>query len=366
MIDPTDDTYAEQEFHDNTDFLGSDDASLEMGVCAVAAAIIAWLFFKVLFWPVVIVSLAILAWRVWHGQTTPQALWDRIVALPGQFNRWRQRLHVKVVVKMLPEDVTDAEDLKGRLFHSPPVNLDHQHYRDTFAILALTDRTEEQDLQLAQYLRGLKAYGEDPLRMMAGQLKRKMAPSTKPVKPDAPQGLIGMPIPGLTMLTQYMMVAIVVLGGFGFWQYSRANSAAKGEAAAKEQAFTAEARNRALADRIKQGDEALREMSVNMEDYQNRVAAMQRQDAQRRRALAASQAKEKDRVEQARARADGSAPGVSDDDWLRNVATVFAPPADGSHQRPADAPASPAEGVAGGVSGTSGGGAAPGAADPQP
>lgn len=216
MIDPTDDTYAEQEFKDGRDFLGSDDASLEMGVCAVAAWVVCWLFFKALLIPVVLVSLAILAWRLFAGHTDPKRLWERIAALPEQINRWRQRLHVKVVVKMLPEDVTDAEDLKGRLFHSPPQDLDHQHYRDTFAVLALTDRTPEQDLQLAQYLRGLKAYGEDPLRMMASQLRRKIAPSTKPVQ-AGPQGFAALPIPGLNWLTQALAVALVLVGLWGVW-----------------------------------------------------------------------------------------------------------------------------------------------------
>ncbi len=253
MIDPTDDTYAEREFKDGADFLGSDDASLEMGVCAVAAWIVAWLFFKAFFWPVVLLSLAILAWRVFRGQTTPQALWARITALPGQLDRFRQRLHVKVVVKMLPEDVTDAEDLKGRLFHSPPQNLDHQHYRDTFAVLALVDRTPEQDLQLAQYLRGLKAYGEDPIRMMASQLRRKIAPSTKPAA-SMPQGFAALPIPGLNWLTQALAVALVLVGLWGVWGWKSSDHNDKRADRAEENAAAWEQSAIQNASRAQQAD----------------------------------------------------------------------------------------------------------------
>lgn len=222
------------EYKDKADFFGSEDASLEMCVIAVAAMVIAWLFFSWAFPWVVTASLLILAYRVFRGQTTLPALWERIRLLPGKLSDWRKRLHVKVVVKMLPQDVTDAEDLKGRLFHSPPANLDHQHYRDTFAILALSDRTPEQDLQLAQYLRGLKEYGEDPLRMMAAQMKRRIAPSTKPaIQPLAGvQGIGALPIPGIGWLSQYLMVALVLVGGFAFWQFDRANdNAAKAKSA---------------------------------------------------------------------------------------------------------------------------------------
>ena len=139
-IDPTDDAYGEAEYKDKTDFLGSSDASLEMGVVAVVLMALAWFFFKSVFVWVALVCGAILAWRVLRGRTDPRALLARMMLLPGGLRRFIQRLHVRVVVKMLPEDVTDAADLRGRLFHMPPQNLDHEHYRETFCVLALTDR----------------------------------------------------------------------------------------------------------------------------------------------------------------------------------------------------------------------------------
>lgn len=225
---------------DNRDYLGADEnnTDVEQGVIAVAVCgLVAWLASEWLAFAIGL-SLAWLAFRIVTGRITPAALWARILAFPGKLNRIRERLHVKIVVKMLPEDVTDAEDLKGRLFHSPPANLDHQHYRDTFAILALTDRTPEQDLQLAQYLRGLKEYGEDPLRMMAAQMKRRIAPSTKPTpQPLAGvQGIASLPIPGIGWLSQYLMVALVIVGGFAVWQFDRANDNAAKAKSAREDA----------------------------------------------------------------------------------------------------------------------------------
>lgn len=227
MIDPTDDTYADAEFRDKTDFLGSSDSSLEQGVIAVTAAMVAWLFFRAFFGWVVMLSLAWLVYRLVTRKTTIGALRSRLSELPRQLDRFRQRLHVKVVVKMLPEDVTDAADLRGRLFHTPPQNLDHEHYRETFSILALTDRTAEQDLQLSQYLRGLKAYGEDPLRMMASQLRRKMAPSTQPQPLAGVQGFAGLPVPGLSNLSMYLAAAVVVLFGMNVWAWQRAGKHAE-------------------------------------------------------------------------------------------------------------------------------------------
>lgn len=243
MIDPTTDNYGNAEFKDKTDFLGSSDSSLEQGVVAVGAGVALWLFFRAFFLPFVLVALLYLFVRMFIGKTDPRALLARVMLLPGQIDRWRQRLHVKVVVKMLPEDVTDAADLRGRLFHTPPQNLDHEHYRETFSVLALTDRTAEQDLQLSQYLRGLKAYGEDPLRMMASQLKRRMAPPTAP----QPQSLTGvnsfaMPIPGLSSLSMYLAAACVVLVSLNMWAWS-----AKSESDAKRKQAENAARTWKLA-----------------------------------------------------------------------------------------------------------------------
>lgn len=250
------------EFKDKADYFGSEDASLEIGVIAVAAMGVTYWFFTWLFPWVVTAALGLLAYRVFRGQTTLPGLWARIRSLPGKLSDWRKRLHVKVVVKMLPQDVTDAEDLKGRLFHSPPANLDHQHYRDTFAILALSDRTPEQDLQLAQYLRGLKEYGEDPLRMMAAQMKRRIAPSTKPaIQPLAGvQGIGALPIPGIGWLSQYLMVALVLVGGFAFWQFDRANdNAAKAKSARADARMWQDAHQQTYDNAVLQGQRRDRE-----------------------------------------------------------------------------------------------------------
>ena len=312
------------EYKDKADFFGSEDASLEMGVIAVAAMVIAYLFFSWAFPWVVTASLLILAYRVFRGQTTIPALWERIRLLPGKLSDWRKRLHVKVVVKMLPQDVTDAEDLKGRLFHSPPANLDHQHYRDTFAILALTDRTPEQDLQLAQYLRGLKEYGEDPLRMMAAQMKRRIAPTTKPTpQPLAGvQGIGALPIPGVGWLSQYLMVALVLVGGFAFWQFDRAN-----DNAAKAKTARAEARS--------WQDSAINNANTALEERRRRSTETQaaREELEKSRELAETAqgrarrlaAREKQRNEDALSGAD-----VDLDSRLRGIAepaSADSPPA---------------------------------------
>jgi len=312
------------EYKDKADFFGSEDASLEMGVIAVAAMVIAWLFFSWAFPWVVTASLLILAYQVFRGQTTLPALWERIRLLPGKLSDWRKRLHVKVVVKMLPQDVTDAEDLKGRLFHSPPANLDHQHYRDTFAILALSDRTPEQDLQLAQYLRGLKEYGEDPLRMMAAQMKRRIAPSTKPaIQPLAGvQGIGALPIPGIGWLSQYLMVALVLVGGFAFWQFDRAN-----DNAAKAKTARAEARS--------WQDSAINNANTALEERRRRSTETQaaREELEKSRELAETAqgrarrlaAREKQRNEDALSGAD-----VDLDSRLRGIAepaSADSPPA---------------------------------------
>jgi hypothetical protein len=236
MINPGDDQYADQEFKDAADFMGSSDSSLEQGVVAVMVAAGLWFFFHVAFWPFVLLALLYLFGRMFVGKTDPRALLARIMLLPSALRRFGQRLHVRVVVKMLPEDVTDAADLRGRLFHAPPQNLDHEHYRETFCVLALTDRTSEQDLQLSQYLRGLKAYGEDPLRMMASQLKRKMAPSTQPQPLAGVQGFASVPIPGLSSLSMYLAAACVVLLGMNMWAWQRAGNHAAEARAAEETA----------------------------------------------------------------------------------------------------------------------------------
>lgn len=277
------------QYKDKADFFGSEDASLEMGVIAVACMVVAWLFFKALFPWVVTASFGILAYRVFRGQTTLPALWARVRSLPGKLSDWRKRLHVKVVVKMLPQDVTDAEDLKGRLFHSPPANLDHQHYRDTFAILALTDRSPEQDLQLAQYLRGLKEYGEDPLRMMAAQMRRRIAPSTKPTpQPLAGvQGIGALPIPGVGWLSQYLMVALVLVGGFAFWQFDRANdNAAKAKSARADARQWQDAHQQTYDNAVLQAQRRDRETKAAREELEKTRALAQSKDARLNRLAA--------------------------------------------------------------------------------
>lgn len=315
------------QYKDKADFFGSEDASLEMGVIAVGCMVIAWLFFKALFPWVVTASLLILAYRVFRGQTTIPALWERIRLLPGQLSDWRKRLHVKVVVKMLPQDVTDAEDLKGRLFHSPPANLDHQHYRDTFAILALSDRTPEQDLQLAQYLRGLKEYGEDPLRMMAAQMRRRIAPSTKPTpQPLAGvQGIAALPIPGIGWLSQYLMVALVLVGGFAFWQFDRANdNAAKAKSARADARMWQESSLKNYDNAVLQAQRRAQETAAAREEAEKSRALAEREQGRAQRLAA----REKKRNEDA-----WSGAPVDLDSRLRELAEPAAatePPAAGA------------------------------------
>jgi hypothetical protein len=240
MTDPTDDQYAEREYRDRTDFMGSSDASLEMGVTAVIAWAVCWFFVKWLFWPVVLASLAILAWRVCRGQTVPGKLWERIRALPGKAIHAVRSTKIVFEIRRVPEEVLDVTLLRDSLFVVPPTCVEHQQTRDAFVRVAAmkpvfgvapsSDEYEARNrymLLLASTIAQLEYWGDDPLGpIRERRWKPPTAPQAAPVTQQPLAGVSGiasLPIPGVGWLSQYLMVALVIVGSFGVWQMNRAN-----------------------------------------------------------------------------------------------------------------------------------------------
>lgn len=185
------------QYKDKADFFGSEDASLEMGVIAVGCMVIAWLFFKALFPWVVTASLLILAYRVFRGQTTIPALWERIRLLPGKLAHVFRSTKIVFEIRRVPEDVLDVTLLRDSLFVLPPRCVEHQQTRDAFVrvaamkpvfgVLPDSDAYAERNrymLLLASTIAQLEYWGDDPIGPIR---ERRWKPPTAPKLLAAPK-----------------------------------------------------------------------------------------------------------------------------------------------------------------------------------
>ncbi len=277
------------------------------------------------------------------------ALWRGVLDLP----RTLRRAHVRLVVRFAPEDVTDSQQLYERTFAElgPPRNADHEHYRRTICLLCVVERTPEQDLQFAQYLRGMREYGEDPLKIWIERAwARKRAPPTMP-QPQV-QGLLAAPIPGLGMLSQVLAAALVLSLGWGLWRNHVAEHAQGKLDDVKEELAGATVANEALAARMSQAEQAMAKSNAVLADYEQRIADAAKLDAARAARQAAIRRRSQERTHEV---AEGDTARRPDDDWLRELA---GPASSNDPPVPAGAhPAAPA-GLFDGVSGNAGGDAA--------
>ncbi|NBW22623.1 MAG: hypothetical protein EBR82_83230, partial [Caulobacteraceae bacterium] len=208
------------------------------------------------------------------------ALWRGVMDLP----RTLRRAHVRLVVRFAPEDVTDSQQLYERTFAElgPAQNADHEHYRRTICLLCVIERTPEQDLQFAQYLRGMREYGEDPLKIWIERAwSKRRAPSTAPVQPAQVQGFMAAPIPGLSFLSQALAAALVVSLGWGAWRHHVAESAERKLNDVKEELAGVTVANDALSSRLDQAEKAMQQSNEVLADFQTRIAAQAREDANR-------------------------------------------------------------------------------------
>jgi len=283
MIDPTDDPYGEAEFKDDRDFFGSNDATLEMGVAAVAVCIVCWLFFKSLFVWAIGISLAILAVRMLQGRTTLKGLWARISGLVSGARERIARTKVKLIVEMIPDKVSDAEAVYAWMFPTP-YRVDSQEYYRRWLVALLferitkksTDEKGQRTLQMADALAMLADYGDEPLyRLLQSTIRRKMAPSTKPVEAKQQALISPLPIPGLNMLTQALAVALVLVGLWGVWGWKSSEHNDK-RADRAEDAYAAWEQAAIQANERAQAADVLRAQET----------ATARQEAEKSRALA--------------------------------------------------------------------------------
>lgn len=241
QIDPTDDTYAEREFKDGRDFLGSDDASLEMGVCAVAAWIVAWLFFKAFFLPVVLLSLAILAWRVFRGQTTPQALWARFVKIWRVMWSLPRRLRMRIWLLGIPGAIADPLVWRrNRVWElATKRNIDKSELQElmhhvTDALVAGVDYRID-------IFGGRRIIIPAELEKEMGlpELNRKPGSTVDntphPAYEISKQSFAGI-VPGVGWLSQVLGAAAVIFLGLFVWQLDRANDNDKRADRAEENA----------------------------------------------------------------------------------------------------------------------------------
>jgi hypothetical protein len=236
----------EPQYKDETDYLGSSDASLEMGVIAVAAMGVTYWFFSWLFPWVVTASLGFLAYRVFRGKTTAQALWARIKALPGKVRERIARTKVRLIVEMVPDEVSDAETVYNWCFPTPYKVQDQETYRRWFVARVFERMPRKSDtigatagevtdaartaMSFVDVLTMLADYGDDPLnRMLQATVRRKMAPPTAPkALPPKMQGIgaIGAVTGGFfTPITMWAAAIIVTLFSLNMWAWSEKGKA---------------------------------------------------------------------------------------------------------------------------------------------
>ena len=285
-----------------------------------------------------------------------------VTSLPGRTLRILRRTHVRLVVRLIAEDVTTADQLYDLTFDLPPVDVDHEHYRRTICILAIVERTEAQDLQFAQYMRGLKAYQEDPIRTWVERARAKRVVKALPPPTVEPAGIMGpQPFMGTAAavasglsLSQIFAVAAVLLGAVAWWGWDTAgdNAARVKEVAAERDDAISAANQNAAAAQAERDARITGETQARAEAEKSSTLA-----ANATKRLAEARRKEKRYVEEITGSVGGGPPPAWDERLrdFRSPQTLFGDPA-GS--------AAPAPGPSGGVSDAPG--AAPGASGPEP
>jgi hypothetical protein len=243
-----------------------------------------------------------------------------------------QRLQVRLVVKLTPDDVADAHALAERLFPEPAKDLAEQSLRDAATTLLAKETAQgilpDEWLTLASVLRTLRIdYGRDVLgQMVHSALSRKLPKIIPQASSDQPQvqGFLGGAVASVTTplfayLSMGLAATLVLTGGWAWVLGARLDHAKNEEAKARDLASQMMTENVEVRERLKDAESRVSEANRStLETAARAREVVQREIERRARDTAARRAEEQKRAIELK---DNPGGVIHDpNEWLRQLA----------------------------------------------